>query len=134
MNYLDSNVFIYALIGPSNDKKVISSKNLISSVSKGEVKAITSFLTWDEVVYSIKKHFGLEFSLKEGKNLLNMPNLQFAEVDKNIIFLAQKIMEKYKIKPRDAIHIATALASNINEIISDDKDFDKIKEIKRKGL
>ncbi len=44
---------------------------------------------------------------------------------------AQKLVEKYKIKPRDAIHSATSLSLNINEIISEDSDFDKVEELKR---
>ena len=40
-------------------------------------------------------------------------------------------MEKYKIKPRDAIHAAIALENGIETIVSYDRDFDKLEEIKR---
>jgi len=40
-------------------------------------------------------------------------------------------MENYRIKPRDAIHAATALENKITNIVSYDKDFDELKEIKR---
>ena len=44
-------------------------------------------------------------------------------------------MKQYKaLKPRDAIHLATALKAGASTIVSDDADFDNIKEIKRKGL
>ena len=46
----------------------------------------------------------------------------------------EEIIEKYNLKPRDAIHVASALTNNIKEIVSDDPDFDKVKEIKRKKL
>jgi len=38
---------------------------------------------------------------------------------------------KYEIKPRDAIHAATALENGIEIIVSYDRDFDKLEEIKR---
>lgn len=52
-------------------------------------------------------------------------------VKKSTVFKAQEIMEKYKMKPRDAIHAATALENKITDIVSYDKDFDEVEGIKR---
>ncbi len=132
MIYLDANIIIYSVI--NNDKMGDKSREIMTKISRGEIDGFTSVLTWDEVVYILGKIIGTEKSIGEGNKFLNFPNLIFLDADKKIIENAQEIMERYKIKPRDAIHIATALANNISEIISDDRDFDKIKEIKRKGL
>jgi len=43
-------------------------------------------------------------------------------------------MAKYKLSPRDSIHIASALSKKTKTIVSDDEDFDHIKEIKRTPL
>ncbi len=40
-------------------------------------------------------------------------------------------MEKYDLKPRDAIHLSAAIEHSVFTIISEDKDFDKVKEIER---
>lgn len=40
-------------------------------------------------------------------------------------------MEKYKLKPRDAIHAATAIENKINTMVSYDRDFDNVIEIRR---
>jgi predicted nucleic acid-binding protein len=40
-------------------------------------------------------------------------------------------MGKYNLSPRDAIHLASALSRKAIAIVSDDEDFDQIKEIKR---
>jgi predicted nucleic acid-binding protein len=40
-------------------------------------------------------------------------------------------MERYGLKPRDAIHAATAMENRITVIVSYDKDFDRIRELKR---
>jgi predicted nucleic acid-binding protein len=40
-------------------------------------------------------------------------------------------MEKYKIKPRDAIHVATALENKIADIVGYDRNFDEVEGIKR---
>jgi len=44
---------------------------------------------------------------------------------------AQSIMEEYALKPRDAIHAATALTNGLHRILSFDKDFDAIPDLTR---
>ena len=55
-------------------------------------------------------------------------------VEESTIRRAQRFVEKYKLKPRDAIHAATAISHGISQIISDDPDFDKVSELERIGL
>ena len=44
-------------------------------------------------------------------------------------------MKSYEsLKPRDAIHLSAALSVNVSTIVSDDSDFDDVKEIKRNAL
>ncbi len=127
--YLDTNVFIYPIL--YEDRKSKACGEILFKLIKNQFSGFTSFLTWDEFIYTLKKKKGSKIAIKEGEKFLRMPNLVFFKVDENTIFLAQKIMEKYNINPRDAIHAASALTHNIKKIISDDPDFDKIKEIKR---
>jgi predicted nucleic acid-binding protein len=56
----------------------------------------------------------------QGKKLLGFPNLKLITTDGSVISHAQRLMEKHKINPRDAIHVACALEKKITEIISDD--------------
>lgn len=129
MIYLDTNIFIYASIDESEIGKKCSE---IISVHLNEKKDVaTSCLTWDEVVYGIRKKVGKEISVIQGKNLIEMQNLFWLDTNNIIISKAQELMEAYNLKPRDAIHAATAIVNGIKEIISDDPDFDKIKELKR---
>ena len=95
-----------------------------------EIIALTSILSWDELVYVLRKFTNNEIATMEGKSFLMFPNLIFVEAKKEIIFKAQKLVEEYNLKPRDAIHLSTALSENCEEFISEDSDFDKIKLIK----
>jgi len=129
MIYLDTNIFIYASIDESEIGKKCSE---IISLHLNEKKDVaTSCLTWDEVVYGIRKKVGKEMSIIQGKNLIEMQNLLWLDTNNLIISKAQELMEAYNLKPRDAIHAATAIINGIKEIISDDSDFDKVKELKR---
>ena len=127
--YLDANIFINAIL--YNDNKAIKCKEIISKIVKNETEGVTSVLTWDEVVYVIKKLIGSKKAEDYGNKFLNIPNLRLLNTDKDVIIRAQQLVNLYDINPRDAIHAATALKNNVKEIVSDDSDFDKIKEIKR---
>ncbi len=129
MIYLDTNIFAYAIM--NNDYKGIECRKILSKIARKQEKGFTSCITWDELVFIVQKYRGREISLKEGERMLKFPNLEFIKLDKLIINKAQEIMFNYNLKPRDAIHAASAIIYNIREIVSDDSDFDELKEIKR---
>jgi len=132
MIYIDSNVFIHAAI--HQDTKGDNARKLIKNVTDGEIIATTSALTFDEVFWIVKKERNFEMALEAGKALLLMQNLKFLMVDDTVLWQAYNLIEKHKLDPRDAIHAACALIHGVYTIISEDDDFDRIKEFERKGL
>jgi len=132
MPYLDSNVFIYPVIySAESEPKAKKAKEVLLSVEAGKTDAYTSTLTWDEVVWVVSKTMGRSEGINQGKKLLGFPNLKFISTDSSVISHAQRLIEKYKISPRDAIHVASALERKIIEVISDDSELDIIKETQR---
>jgi uncharacterized protein len=132
MPYLDSNIFIYpVLYRAESQAQAKKAKEILAKIENGTLPACTSTLTWDEVVWVVKKNMGREEAVNQGRKLLGFPNLEFISVDNSIVSRAQKLMEKYPLNPRDAIHVASALEKRIKEIISEDSELDVIKEIKR---
>jgi hypothetical protein len=127
--YLDSNVFIYVAL--YSGEVAEKSKEYLRRASDGEFNAYTSVLTWDEVVYVVRKVAGVGESIKVGKILLKIPSLKFLGVDYSVCVNAQKLSEKYKLVPRDAIHASPALKYCDGAIISNDADFDVVEGLRR---
>ena len=128
--YIDSNVFLYPVL--YNDlKESESARDILTQIEKKNIKAYTSTLTWDEVSYVIERTLGKTDAIVGGKKFINFPFLRFIPVDEEIIRRSQVIREKYNLKPRDSIHLSCAIERNISEFITDDADFDGIKEITR---
>lgn len=124
--YIDANVFVQGILRDDNN-----SKEVVLKMAKKEFIGVTSVLSWDEVTFIVKKFLGKQVAEAEGKKFFRLPNLIFVDAKKEIILRAQRLFERYNIRPRDAIHVATAIHAGAKEIISEDTDFDKIAEISR---
>jgi predicted nucleic acid-binding protein len=132
MHYVDSNVFLYPVLYPADTQpKSKKAKEILLNIETGQLEAATSMLTWDEVVWVATKLLGSADGKNQGRKLLGFPNLQFIDVNERIIVHAQELIDKHKLSPRDAIHLASALQGKAKAIISDDEDFDQTKEITR---
>ncbi len=135
MKYVDSNVFIYAVLADeATEPKARLAKQILTRIADGRLIAATSSLTWDEVVWSIRGELGGRIAMEEGARFLEFPNLTLLNVDEKTIRRAQRIMAESGMKPRDAIHLACCIEGGMDEIISDDRDFDVAKEVKRLPL
>ncbi|MEM2123128.1 MAG: type II toxin-antitoxin system VapC family toxin [Candidatus Bathyarchaeia archaeon] len=135
MRYVDSNVFIYPVVADEKTEvKASLAKNILMKIAKGEVEAATSPLTWDELVWSTRRFLGLEAAVYEGEKFLRFPNLKLLNIDEKVVWEAQRLMKRYGLKPRDAIHSASAIKNGIREIVSDDPDLDILKELRRTRL
>jgi predicted nucleic acid-binding protein len=132
MIYIDATVFLYALL--DNEEIGNRARALIENIQNDKFSAATSTLTFDEVSWIVRKNRNFEEAMISSKNLLELPNLTFIEVDEKILWKTYELMNKYQLRPRDAIHAACAITNGISVIISEDDDFDKIKEMERKGL
>ena len=128
--YIDSNVFLYPVLY-NNIKESETAREILAEIEGKNIQAYTSTLTWDEVSYVVERIFGKTDSIEVGKRFLNFPFLRFIPVDDEIIRRSQVIREKYNLKPRDSIHVSCAIERNISKIITNDADFDGIKEITR---
>jgi len=132
MIYLDSNVFIFAAL--NNESLGNSARLILEEVENGNIEASTSSLTFDEVVWIIKKNRSFEDAILAGEAFLNMQRLHLVDVNPDLLALSISIMKKYRTDPRDSIHAATAITQKATIVISEDSDFNRISELKRNSI
>jgi len=128
--YIDTNVFLNSVLyDPKENVEAQKALLYLQQVVRGEIKAVTSTLTWDEFVWIIKREIDRETSNQKGQEFLRFPNLIFEKVTLNIVKKAQDLLLKYSIRPRNGIHLATALINKMENFVTFDSDFDDISEI-----
>lgn len=145
--YVDPSFFINLLIKDSNyhqECKMFSKK-----LKEKQTVLTVSNLGLDEIWYVILKVMATKEHGDEAMNKLREPEvvkkyatdideyteklkdisrLFFIEVTTKQTFQAKDMIKKYGMLPRDSIHLA-ATASGIDNLITTDKDFNRIKEI-----
>lgn len=121
--FLDANFLIY--LNLNADERI--NKLFFNILDK---PLYTDVLVLDEVLYISKKKYGIKYedtlTFLEKIVLQNINILKLSEEEFRV---AKKFLSI--LKPSDALHIASMINNGINEIVSEDKDFDKVSEIKR---
>lgn len=131
--YFDSNVFIFPAL--YEGKKSRKAADWLKKMVKGEIEVCTSCLTLDEVVWIISREADREKALNEGERILEFPNLRVFDVTSEDAFRMINYQKKYEnLRPRDAIHLSVAISNGVHTIVSDDDDFEDIKEVEWKRL
>jgi len=126
--FIDSNVFFYAKIA---DREYGSAcAKILEKVARGELEAVTSALVIIELVNALRK-YGLGNEVKRVVDAIFSLDISIHEVDSLDVRNAASIFDESRISPYDCAHAAVMKRVGIINIISADKDFDKIHWIKR---
>jgi predicted nucleic acid-binding protein len=106
--------------------------NAISKAAKGEINAVTSLETLEETLFILSKLTSPSTALRVTHDYLKMTKIKKYEMKLAIFEHALEIMEITPLKrPKDAINVATMLEHDIQKIISEDKEYDKVGLIQR---
>ena len=126
---IDANIFLEVLLAQEKSEQC---KKILKEFQRGEQKGIISSFTIDAILIIMtrnkKEIKDLELFIN---SLLNYKGLVIHQITIKDRLEATKLMKPHNIDYEDAITLQTAFSNNIKEILSLDKHFDKVKEIKK---
>jgi predicted nucleic acid-binding protein len=124
---LDTSPFIYFV--EANRSYVAVCKEVFRHVSAGGVTACTSVLTLTEtLVHPVR----LSNSVLQGEYealLLETAGIECVRVDEGIAKLAAELRARYGLRTPDALQIATAIDSECDAFLTNDKGLRRVTEI-----
>ena len=129
--YADAGLFLVPMLHADHVPAASSAARFLESLAGGSRKVSTATLTWDEVVYVVRRLLGPEDSIAKGAELLAFPNLTWLRVDLAVLHRAADLYRSLPVRPRDAIHAAAALEAGEREILSEDRVFDRVSGLHR---
>ncbi|MEM2927899.1 MAG: type II toxin-antitoxin system VapC family toxin [Nitrososphaerota archaeon] len=134
MKYIDTNIFIYAIENHPKYGEVC--KKILENIEKKKLEAYASILVLVEIVNVLKKINEILKERKEKeldikKNIDAILSLPIKWIELNFAIIRRASEYRYRISGIDYIHLASMELNMIHEIISADKELDKVDFIKR---
>ncbi len=129
--YADAGLFILPVLHVERLPRAAAAARFLESLARGARRVSTATLTWDEVVYVVRRFLGPEDSFSKGEELLAFPNLAWLRVDLPVLRRAADLYRSLPMRPRDAIHAGAALEAGETEILSEDRVFDQVPGLSR---
>lgn len=127
--FIDSNVFFYAKIFDREYGDACA--RVLGKIEEGELGAATSSLVVVELANALRK-YGLSDEVKDVVDAVFSLDIRVFEVDSMDVRTAARIYDEFRVSPYDCVHVAVMKKAGTVEIISADKDFDKIEWIRRR--
>ncbi len=126
--FLDASFLIYLNSSTHDDRKALDS--LFHELLSKDL--YTNLLVIDETLYISKTKYGVPYdvTLDFFKKIV-LPYVEAIPIDESDLEAMEGYLIKYDVKPSDAIHLATMEKRSIAHIVSEDEEFDRIKEIRR---
>ena len=122
---LDTNIFVRFFVQDIEDQ-FQKARNIFTRIEKGELLGFVSVLVINEIIWILDSYYEIERKVYIPLllNILALKNIKILEIGKEVIMKVLERMEKQKVDFTD-IYLS-AIATN-REIISFDKDFEKLR-------
>lgn len=121
---LDTAVFIYHL--EANPRYLPLTTAVLNAVQTGQCHAVTSVITLMELTVLPWRQARAAAARHYEALLVNFPNLQLLDVNRNITRRAAQLRAQHNLRPADALQIATALTSGATAWVSNDQQHGRI--------
>jgi len=128
--FIDTNIPMYAAGAPHPLKEPC--QKVILAIASGEIDAITDTEVFQEILYRYIHIGKREIGIKLFDHFHRIMLGRILPIEEQDILLTRELAEKLThLSPRDLIHLAVMKRAGIKEIITTDKGFDNIPEIRR---
>lgn len=129
--FIDTAPFIYFIEKNQNNPQYFEKmKTFFDFCFNNDIEIITSTITIEEYMVYPYKLNQLQY-INSFENLLNVLNTQILDINKSIAQKAAQIRAKYtSFRAMDALQLATAIISNSDLFLTNDKQITQYSELK----
>ncbi len=134
MIYVDTNVIVYAI--ENHPRYGASCKKILEDVQEGRLEAACSVLVLVELISVLKKVNDIlsrerKPTLNLGANIEAVTSLPVTWLDLDFLVVERASTYSYDVSGIDYVHISSMELDSITEIISADRELDRIKILTR---
>lgn len=129
MRFLDASLFIYLLTADGDLYSEVR-ELFLDSVRRG---ACTDALAIDEFMWVCRRRYGvpLAISMRAVRDVI-LPTVELLEIGEAELLEALSALERDLLdKPSDAIHYGVMRTHGVSEIVTEDRDFERLPGVTR---
>jgi predicted nucleic acid-binding protein len=115
---LDTAIFIYHF--ERHPKYFPLTQELFSGIEAGIRKGVTSTITLMEIIVKPLALGRQDVARKYEALLVNFPNLEIIDLDRDVIRQAARLRAEYRIRPPDALQASASLLNRADVFITND--------------
>ncbi|MFI5421953.1 MAG: type II toxin-antitoxin system VapC family toxin [Nitrososphaerales archaeon] len=132
--YIDTNIFIYAI--ENHPKYGKSCTRILRDIQEKKIESSASVLVLVELISVLVKLNKVLSSKEEAKlvirdNIAAIQSLPIIWIDLDFLTIERAASYDYPINGVDYLHIASMEVNSLTEILSADRELDKVRSIKR---
>jgi predicted nucleic acid-binding protein len=124
---LDTSVFIYHVEGSTQFAGPAGES--LEDLTRGAFEGVTSVLTLMEIAVKPLQLERPEVADEYEILLTTYPHLEVVDVDRTIARRAAELRARYRLRPADALQVATCLEGEATAFLTNDKSLRRIKEV-----
>jgi predicted nucleic acid-binding protein len=128
---VDTNPVIYVLAGHRLGAQF---EELFADIANGRISALTTPITLAEVVAGPLSAGNESLAARYQAALTSGPGWRLREIDAEIAVLASRLRIQHRLRLPDALQLATAVYENCFAVITHDRDFRRVREMRVLGL
>lgn len=125
---LDTSPFIYFV--EQNPRYVDLMREVFKRITKGDFQSCSSVITLTEVLVQPLRKNDQTLANEYRDLLLNGANFQLLRLTALAAETAAELRAKYRLRTPDALQIATVLENGCDAFLCNDKDLNKVTELK----
>jgi predicted nucleic acid-binding protein len=128
--FIDSNLLIY--LNTTKEAKQRTKYETFYKDLARDNRLYTNIIALDELLYISQHRYNVPYSVtSEFIKDIVLYETEITKLDIADYLIAIDILQERKMKPSDAIHVASMKQNDIKNIASEDHEFDQIPDIKR---
>ena len=128
--FLDAPLLVYLNTVADEQRRLMYEDFYLDILSRH--KLYTDVLVLDELIYVSKKKYGVPYDVTLGFiDSIVLPYVAVLGLGEEEYREAARLLLKYRLKPSDALHIAAMKTNGIELVVSEDKELDRVPEVKR---
>jgi predicted nucleic acid-binding protein len=123
---VDTAIFIYHF--EENPAYLALTRELFSSIEEGERKGVTSTITLMEIIVKPLALKQIDVARKYEAMLVNFPNLEIVDLDRDVIRQAARLRAEYRLRPPDALQISASMLCGAEAFVTNDGAMRRLQE------